>query len=464
MATKVNTYCYRLPDFYIQEVAEVNFIKFENINEVKDLLISERNLIFTLYLSDENLLSLISRLKTDYPFSSIIIVSSEISPNIVTKAIKAGADYYCDDSDARSYKAFIEDSLSEMSDDENIATWKYVLDKLPIFTFIKDAKEKKYLYINPIAEAVTEYSSANVINKKHFDFKELASIRIEESDDIVVTLKRAYTLHNIEIEKSNGNKITVNLTKFPILDKHNNVRYILGYVEEAKKYVDEINFMKTKFISIVSHEFRTPLTTIMLSSDLLRRYSAAWTNEEKNKHFDRIKNTVLSMTKMIENILNISKFDEGNFTLHKEQIDLASFCKAQAENIEFSTNFTSEINFNFIGDSNNIFLDETLVGLIITNLLSNAVKYNKNSQPIDFKVLRGEHTIIIEIEDRGLGIPKDDQEKLFDLFHRASNVGSIGGYGLGLALVKQCVELHKGSIKFTSKENLGTTFLVIIPI
>ena len=97
------------------------------------------------------------------------------------------------------------------------------------------------------------------------------------------------------------------------MTKVGNVRYILGYAEAAKKEDVEVNFMKNRFISIVSHEFRTPLTTIMLSSDLLRRYSDNWTIEEKEKHFDRIKNTVLSMTKMIENILNITKLDEGNF-------------------------------------------------------------------------------------------------------------------------------------------------------
>ena len=143
------------------------------------------------------------------------------------------------------------------------------------------------------------------------------------------------------------------------------------------------------------------------------------------------------------------------FSLHKEQIDLASFCKAHSENIEFASNFSSKINFTFNGDTNNIFLDETLIGLIITNLISNAVKYSANSKSIEFNIFRADHTIIFEIADSGIGIPKADQDRLFELFHRAKNVGHIGGYGLGLALVKQCVELHSGSIQVSSQENVG---------
>lgn len=462
MFKDIKTYCYNLPDSFIQNVDFIAFYKFLDLNDLSIKSVTEK--IFTIYLTSEMEFPLITRIRSEYPISSIIIVSSITIPKIIANAVKAGADYYCLENDLISYKEYINDSIIEKSDDENISLWKQVLDKLPYFIFIKDAKDKKYLYINPVAEAITEYDDEAVKHRSFEEFSELAAMKVRESDDIVIKLKRAYNLNNINLEKMNGKKITINLTKFPLFDKNGDVRYILGLAKEAKKEDSEVNFMKNKFISIVSHEFRTPLTTIMLSSDLLRRYGDNWLADEKEKHYDRIKNTVLSMTKMIENILNITRLEEGNYKLHKEQIDLPSFCKAHAENIEFSTNFASRINFNFNGDSNNIFLDETLIGLIVTNLLSNAVKYNRNYMPIDFMVLRGDHTLIFEIEDRGIGIPTDDQDKLFDLFHRAKNVGHIGGYGLGLALVKQCVDLHSGSIKFHSEENLGTKFMVTIPL
>lgn len=462
MYSVIRTYSYNLPKSFIEKIDFVLFHKFFDLSELS--IKTETDKIFTIYLQAEKEYSLISKIRTDYPNSSIIIISPIETPKVIANSIKAGADYYCLETDIDSYKEYLNDSIKEKSDDENISLWKQVLDKLPYFIFIKDAKDKKYLYINPVAEAITEYNEEAVKHKSFEDFSELATLKINESDDVVIKLKRAYNLNNISLEKLNGKKLTINLSKFPIFDKNGEVRYILGLADEAKHSDSEVNFMKNKFISIVSHEFRTPLTTIMLSSDLLRRYGDNWLADEKDKHYDRIKNTVLSMTKMIENILNITKLDEGNYKLNKEQIDLPSFCKAHAENIEFSTNFSSRINFNFNGDSNNIYLDETLIGLIITNLLSNAVKYNKNFMPIDFNVLRGDHTLIFEIEDRGIGIPQEDQPKLFDLFHRAKNVGHIGGYGLGLALVKQCVDLHSGAIKFHSEENLGTKFMVTIPI
>jgi len=252
------------------------------------------------------------------------------------------------------------------------------------------------------------------------------------------------------------------LTKFPIIFS-GKVSYILGICEELPFENKEISFLKNRMISILSHEFRTPLTTIMLSSDLLKRYSANWSDDEKNKHFDRIKNTVLSMTKMIEDVLNISKLESGQFKLHKESIDIVSFCKSIAENIEYSSGMEDRIHFSHSGQAVNTPLDETLTGLILTNLLSNAVKYSPSGAKVDFTLLLSDKTAVIEIKDRGIGIPEDELPKLFDLFHRASNVGNISGYGLGLALVKQCADLLGAKINVSSKENAGTSFLLTIP-
>ncbi|MCX6146215.1 MAG: ATP-binding protein [Candidatus Kapabacteria bacterium] len=235
-------------------------------------------------------------------------------------------------------------------------------------------------------------------------------------------------------------------------------------IETNTKKQQELNKLKTTFISMISHEFRTPLTTITLSNDLLRRYSEKLTQEEKNKHFDRIQNTVLKMTKLMENVLIIGKIESGQFIPNPEPIDLPSYCSSLAETIEFNSNGSHIIMFSSESYEYNTKVDENLIGLILSNLLSNAVKYSPKDSVIDFNLsLNENHEAIFVIKDNGIGIPEEDQKHLFESFYRAKNVGPIDGYGLGLSLVNKCVESSKGSISFYSALGEGTTFTVVLP-
>lgn len=226
----------------------------------------------------------------------------------------------------------------------------------------------------------------------------------------------------------------------------------------------ELNKLKNTFVSMISHEFRTPLTTITLSNDLLRRYSEKLTQEEKNKHYDRIQSTVLKMTKLLENVLIIGKLESGQFTPNPEHIDLPSFCATLAENIEFNSNGSHIIMFNCEAYEYNTNVDENLIGLLLNNLLNNAVKYSPKDSVIEFNLsLNDKFEALFVVKDYGIGIPEEDQKNLFESFFRAKNVGPIDGYGLGLSLVKRCVEASKGTISFVSTVGEGTTFTVKIP-
>lgn len=285
-------------------------------------------------------------------------------------------------------------------------------------------------------------------------------------------------IHNLEIElitKSGEEKIT--LMSFDSIKLSNeSIIICMGLDITNRKRIDnelrnalekqkELNMLRTQFISMISHEFRTPLTSIMLSTDLLRRYSDKWDDEEKEKHFRRIQDTILKMTQLMENVLLIGRMDSGRFEFHPEKIDFKSFCLSIARNIEFNTGNKYSIDFTYACSFEHIFIDENLLGLIITNLLTNAVKYSPSSQPIYFRAECNDNkTCAITIADKGIGIPDQELHHLFKSFYRASNVGSIAGYGLGLHIVKKCVEAHSGVIEVESEVGKGTTFLVTIPI
>ena len=214
---------------------------------------------------------------------------------------------------------------------------------------------------------------------------------------------------------------------------------------------------------MISHEFRTPLTSIMLSADLLKRYSEQWNPDEKMKHFDRIQSTIMNMTQLMENVLIIDRIDSGVFELRPDFMDIKAFCEAVVDNVSMLHRGEQNLLYNSIGNCNRLVLDESLLALIFTNLLTNAIKYSPKGSDIFFESYTNPKDVVFVVKDFGIGIPKQDIEHLFNTFFRASNTGQVPGYGLGLSIVKKCVTAHKGTIMVDSEEKRGTTFTVRIP-
>ncbi len=225
----------------------------------------------------------------------------------------------------------------------------------------------------------------------------------------------------------------------------------------------DLNNMKNRFISMISHELRTPLTTIMLSADLLKRFGDGWDADERNKHFERIQNTVLRMTQLMENVLTIGRMEAGKFEFRPEAVDLASYCADMAETICFANDAEGRIEFLESGINGETYLDENLVGLALNNLLTNALKYSDSDTRVVFEVFTVPDKAVFSIRDDGIGIPEEDLRKLFDTFYRASNVGKVSGYGLGLSIVVKSVKAHGGALCAYSEAGVGTTFIVEIP-
>jgi len=235
-------------------------------------------------------------------------------------------------------------------------------------------------------------------------------------------------------------------------------------MRQALQVERELNELKSKFVSIVSHEFRTPLTVLRTSIELLEKYGHVATEEKKQTYFQRIRLAITNMTQLLEDVLVVGRAEAGKLDFKPCPVELEPFCAEIVEEIQHGLGVAHHIIFHYKSDVADAQLDPNLLRSILTNLLSNAVKYSPKGSQIDFSVAREEQNLLFVIADQGIGIPKDDQPHLFQLFHRASNVDTIRGTGLGLAIVQQCITRHKGHVKFESHENEGTTFYVRLPI
>ncbi|MEO0373656.1 MAG: ATP-binding protein [Cyanobacteria bacterium P01_A01_bin.17] len=257
------------------------------------------------------------------------------------------------------------------------------------------------------------------------------------------------------------------------LSAENEIMAIIRDITERKKAEQdirnslekerELNELKSRFVAMTSHEFRTPLATILSSSELIEHYSHKWPEEKKKKHLRRIQVSVHHMTGLLNDVLLLGKADAGQLQFQPIPIQLIEFCEDLVESIQITTE-NHEIHFTHSGDFTDVKMDEKLLRHILGNLLGNAVKYSPLGGNIYFDIQPLENHIIFKIKDNGLGIPKSEQENVFNSFNRASNVGTISGTGLGLAIVSKSIDLHGGKISFESQEGEGTTFTVEIPV
>ncbi|WP_199245867.1 ATP-binding protein [[Phormidium] sp. ETS-05] len=241
--------------------------------------------------------------------------------------------------------------------------------------------------------------------------------------------------------------------------------------EELQKQ-QEANELKSRFISQTSHELRTPLTAILSSSELLKHYSDKLSEEKKQKSYQRIESAVQAMTETIDELLLVSQADSGQLHFNPQPLDVNQFCLDLVDQLRVSDAGATPkgvrqkhtLNFQMMGDLVKPYLDQKLLGHILQNLLSNALKYSPEATTVDFQLISDESEIVFVIKDRGIGIPPNDLKQLFQPFYRATNTGKIKGTGLGLNIVKYCVELHGGTISVDSKEGVGTTFTVCLPV
>ena len=236
-------------------------------------------------------------------------------------------------------------------------------------------------------------------------------------------------------------------------------------LNQALSKEKELNQLKSRFVSIVSHEFRNPLNGISGMTQILKAYGDKLSPEKKTEILAGLQRNVTKMTELLDDVLTISRKDMGKLQFNPAPLELEMFCRGLISEIQIVFNHKQVINFVYQEETKKQFdLDSKLLHHILTNLLSNACKYSPKNSVIDFEVSYQNSEIIFTVRDRGIGIPSQDLPKLFDSFYRASNSEGYQGTGLGLAIVKQYVELHQGNITVESELEAGTTFQVTFNI
>jgi signal transduction histidine kinase len=213
----------------------------------------------------------------------------------------------------------------------------------------------------------------------------------------------------------------------------------------------ELNALRSRFVSMTSHEFRTPLATIMSSAELLRYYGDRLSSDDKLDSLVSIEAAVQRMTRMLERVMLIGKSDADMMEFSPRNINLDKVCRdILSEAMAQVPGAMGQVNYRFdITDPLGLY-DETLLRHIFTNLLSNAIKYSPQGQSIEFRVSREGKQTVFQVIDQGIGIPESEMGHLYENFHRAGNVGAIPGTGLGLSIVKKSVEAHGGTIAVRS--------------
>ena len=226
----------------------------------------------------------------------------------------------------------------------------------------------------------------------------------------------------------------------------------------------ELSQLKSNFVSMVSHEFRTPLGVIQSSAELLRDFYQKMPSGEREEQLESITRNTRRMADMMEEILVLSRLDAGKLDFQPAALDLNAFCRRVLDEVLSATNRRCHIELLLSPVPAQAQVDERLLGHIFTNLLSNAVKYSEPGTTVRFAVERDGLDAVCTVRDQGIGISEEDQQYLFKAFHRGSNVGTRPGTGLGLLLVKRCADLHGGKLQLESKMGEGTTVTVRLPV
>ena len=226
----------------------------------------------------------------------------------------------------------------------------------------------------------------------------------------------------------------------------------------------ELNELKSRIVATISHEYRTPLTTILSSTELLEQYGSNWTEDRKRKHFQRIQASVKYLTDLVNDVLFINEAEVGSLKFEPAPLNIEQVTRELVEEFQLEDAGKHIITLECQEASTNALLDKNLLQSMLRNLLSNAIQYSPEGSQVRLELIFEESEVIFRISDQGIGIPSSDQVQLFNAFFRGSNVGTIPGVGLGLVIVKETVDLHRGEIVVNSQVGVGTTFTVTLPL
>jgi PAS domain S-box-containing protein len=340
-------------------------------------------------------------------------------------------------------------------------------------------------YVSPSVEKVLGYAAADLLGKNVVEFihpedwiatRDLPQITLRER--LTNPIQHPNLAHPIEFRNrhQDGSWRILEAIGQPFVDNTATLRVMvnarditerkrLDEIRSALEREKELSALKTRFFSMASHEFRTPLSTALAAAQVLEHSPDEWNNTEKRlRNLHRIQDSVRNMVQLLDDILTINRAETGNLAFNPKPMDLERYSRLFVEEMQLSAGTRHTLTFTCQGTAIPVCLDEKLLRSILANLLSNAIKYSPQGGNVCLTLEFQSETAILTVRDGGIGMSPDDRKQLFEPFHRGKNVRNIPGTGLGLVVVKKCVDLHQGRIHISSEIGIGTTCIVTLPL
>ena len=368
-----------------------------------------------------------------------------------------------------------------------VAEQKAILDNVGVMLFVTN-KRGVIKYFNPESTYLTGYTSEEVVDqftpalfidtdgiqKCRISFQEEFGLTLHSDFDVIREYADLGKINKMECvyRKKDNSNFSVLLTITPIKDKSKGVTGYLGVamdvaeqkrvevqLKEALQKEIKLGEMKSRFVSMASHEFRTPLSTISSSAFLAKKYAALDQQPKREKHLDTILSSVGLLTNILNDFLSVGKIEEGKMPVNHHNLDIKKQTEQIIDGLSASKKVGQKIEYSHKGEQI-IYLDGHIYNNILNNLLSNAIKFSPKNSPITVTTVVEKQKIEIQVKDEGIGISSEDQKSLMERFHRGTNATHIQGTGLGLHIVSKYVERLNGKIYWESKENEGTTFCI----
>jgi PAS domain S-box-containing protein len=352
-----------------------------------------------------------------------------------------------------------------------------ILDNTTVSIYVKDS-HSRYILANRQCEQLAARAGKRFLGNTDLDvFTEDVAVTVRANDKIVLDSGQSHHFEEaIQYADEDTPHVFLSM-KVPLVDEMGRAYAVCGISTDitAQKHLEqelretlrverELGELKSRFVSMVSHEFRTPLTTILSSSELLRLFSERMDDDRKLNHLKKIQSQVHHLTDMLDSILTLNRGEVVGLRFDPTEIDINDFCAMTIEEVMLSARPGQHIVADHQPPGMQILIDERLLRIVLTNLLTNAFKYSPENSAISLSIRIEPGLLIIRVADEGIGIPEDDLKHLFTAFHRATNVGVTPGTGLGLSILKQNIDAYGGTIHVASTLGEGTTFTVNLPL
>ncbi len=451
-------------------------------------------------------LDVLKRTGLDIPF---IIVSGSIGEETAVRAMKAGAHDYIMKNNLPRLVPAIERELRDAG---------IRIDRRQTMEALRKSEEQyrrivntsqegiwildnmaNITFANQRVQAMLQYSESELIGRSIYAFVERTSR--EEATAYFARIIRGERVHfDMQFVRRDGSLLWTLLSASPLNGEHGgalcmitditkrkkaeqalaaayddleerirertaDLQYALEQLHGALEREKELNELKTRFVSMVSHEFRTPLTSILSSTEIMSRYRDRLEPERQERLLHVIGESVQHMIDLLEDILVFGRAEANKLQFEPVATDPGMLCREIVEEVSSGTDERHTIRFSAQAPpGQEVLIDVKLVRHILTNLLTNAVKYSPNGCAVDCSLRFEEHQLVVSVSDQGIGMSREDMDHLYEPFYRARSVDTIPGTGLGLAIVKQSVDRHGGTINVQSELGKGTTFTVVLPM